>query len=104
MGGITTLVLYGLVTVALIPFGVLREGTCAFFCFPYWSLPSILGSEFFFYPINLIFGLNTWNTGFFGRGIETFIFASIFYLAVGVVAGWIYGKIKSQKSVSPSNI
>jgi len=84
-GGIYALFIYGILTVILIPFGIIGGGCSGFLCIniPYYFLPALLVT--FFYG------------GFINSPATAFVIASFEYFIIGALIGWIYGKIKSKK-------
>ena len=90
-GGLIIFTLYALATIALIPFG--NSGGCSFICFPYWSIPTLIPNFMLSSATDHILP----NVGHV-PGFVFFVIASTFYFIVGVIVGWIYGKIKNRNA------
>ena len=87
-GGLLVVIAYIIITVILIPFGTPYSG-CIMLCFPNWFWPTLLGSLIITIPFHIDI-IAKYEFLFF-------IFASASYFSIGMVAGWIYGKIKNRK-------
>ncbi len=93
-GGIIALIIYAVVTVILVPFSTLGK-ECSVFCLTYWSIPSFIGSIIISFPIKILTG-----STFFMRGSNVFFGAIYFYFIIGMVIGWVYGKIKRKNNIN----
>ena len=85
-GGIGLLLLYGLLTAILYPFGT-GQGEWL----PYWSIPSVIGGI----PLFALFH----RFGYFIDSIGSIIAPIITYFILGAILGWLYGKIKNRNKV-----
>ena len=93
-GGIICLFLYGAITLILLPFGY--PSGCQWLCFPYWIIPTFIGSGLISYPFSMLTGSDLWDE--FGL-----IGAIVFYFIIGAIIGWIVGKVKNRNKPKISN-
>ena len=89
-GGIGLLLLYGLLTAILYPFGTGEW-------FPYWLIPSIIGGI----PLSALFHWLSSGiySGIYSEGLTGFTLPIITYFILGAILGWLYGKIKNRNKI-----
>ncbi len=89
-GGIIGVLLYGIITLILIPFG---STTSCWICFPYWTMPTLI-----VYPISSwLMSLLPMQFQFYGGGQPEIRIAAILYFILGMIIGWVYGLIKTKR-------